>query len=64
MDRVGNGLSLVLYSMPYFVIGMPLIIIFATGLGWFPTSGMTTPGGDKTLRRRPCSTSGGTWCCR
>ena len=49
MDRVGNGLSLVFYSMPYFVIGMPLIIIFATGLGWFPTSGMTTPGGDKTL---------------
>jgi peptide/nickel transport system permease protein len=35
--------------MPYFVIGMPLIIIFATGLGWFPTSGMTQPGGDKTL---------------
>jgi peptide/nickel transport system permease protein len=49
VDRVGNGLSLVFYSMPYFVIGMPLIIIFATGLGWFPTSGMTTPGGDKTL---------------
>ena len=30
--------------MPYFVIGMPLIIVFAAGLGWFPTSGMTTPG--------------------
>ena len=44
LDRVGNGLSLVLYSMPYFVIGMPLIIIFAAGLGWFPTSGMLTPG--------------------
>ncbi len=43
-DRVGNGVSLVLYSMPYFVIGMPLIIIFAAGLGWFPTSGMLTPG--------------------
>jgi peptide/nickel transport system permease protein len=43
-DRVGNGLSLILYSMPYFVIGMPLIIIFAAGLGWFPTSGMLTPG--------------------
>src|SRR5689334_18548445 len=28
VDRVGNGLSLILYSMPYFVIGMPLIIIF------------------------------------
>ncbi len=46
VDRVGNGASLILYSMPYFVIGMPLIIIFAAGLGWFPTSGMTTPGGD------------------
>jgi peptide/nickel transport system permease protein len=43
-DRVGNGFSLILYSMPYFVIGMPLIIIFATGLGWFPTSGMLTAG--------------------
>ncbi len=43
-DRVGSGLSLVLYSMPYFVIGMPLIIVFAAGLGWFPTSGMSTPG--------------------
>ena len=26
--------------MPYFVIGMPLIIIFADVLHWFPTSGM------------------------
>nr|MBA3234770.1 ABC transporter permease [Chloroflexota bacterium] len=43
-DRVASGLSLILYSMPYFVIGMPLIIIFAAVLGWFPTSGMLTPG--------------------
>ena len=43
-DRIGNGLSLILYSMPYFVIGMPLIIIFAAGLGLFPTSGMLTAG--------------------
>lgn len=43
-DRLGNGLSLILYSMPYFVIGMPLMIIFASGLGWFPTSGMATIG--------------------
>jgi peptide/nickel transport system permease protein len=48
VDRIGNALSLIFYSMPYFVIGMPLIIIFASGLGWFPTSGMTTPGGDKS----------------
>ena len=45
VDRVGNGISLVLYSMPYFVIGMPLIIIFAAGLHWFPTSGMQSVGG-------------------
>ena len=44
MDRIGNGLSLIFYSMPYFVIGMPLIMIFASGLGWFPTSGMFTVG--------------------
>jgi peptide/nickel transport system permease protein len=47
IDRIGNGISLILYSMPYFVIGMPLIIIFAAGLHWFPTSGMTTPGGER-----------------
>ncbi len=44
VDKIGNGVSLILYSMPYFVIGMPLIIIFAAELGWFPTSGMLTPG--------------------
>jgi peptide/nickel transport system permease protein len=47
-DRIGNGMSLILYSMPYFVIGMPLIIVFAAGLGWFPTSGMLTPGATYT----------------
>jgi peptide/nickel transport system permease protein len=30
--------------MPYFVIGMPLIVILAAGLGWFPTSGMQSVG--------------------
>jgi peptide/nickel transport system permease protein len=44
VDRAGNGISLILYAMPYFVIGMPMIIVFAGLLGWFPTSGMTTPG--------------------
>ncbi|MEA2608901.1 MAG: peptide/nickel transport system permease protein [Chloroflexota bacterium] len=43
-DRIGSGISLILYSMPYFVIGMPMIVIFASGLGWFPTSGMLTVG--------------------
>ena len=44
VDYVGNGASLILYSMPYFVIGMFMLGIFATGLGWFPTSGMFTVG--------------------
>lgn len=48
VDRIGNGLGLILYSMPYFVIGLPLIIIFAVNLGWFPTSGMLTPGAQYT----------------
>src|SRR5258705_7837546 len=48
IDRLGNGLSLILYSMPYFVIGMLMLVIFATGLGWFPTAGMRTLGAPPT----------------
>jgi peptide/nickel transport system permease protein len=44
VDHVGNGLSLVLYATPYFLLGMGLLILFATGLGWFPTFGMVTSG--------------------
>src|SRR5262245_33854621 len=44
VDYLGNGISLVLYSMPYFLLGMILLVIFATTLGWFPTAGMFTLG--------------------
>jgi len=44
VDYLGNGVSLVLYSMPYFLLGMFMLLIFATGLGWFPTFGMLTTG--------------------
>jgi peptide/nickel transport system permease protein len=44
VDLLGNGLSLILYSMPYFVIGMILLVLFSTTLGWFPASGMSTLG--------------------
>ena len=44
VDYFGNGVSLILYSMPYFLIGMLLLLVFATTLGWFPTSGMFTIG--------------------
>jgi peptide/nickel transport system permease protein len=44
IDLIGNGISLILYSMPYFLLGMILLLIFASTLHWFPTFGMTTIG--------------------
>jgi peptide/nickel transport system permease protein len=44
VDHVGNGVSLFLYSTPYFLLGMGLLVTFATALGWFPTFGMVTTG--------------------
>jgi peptide/nickel transport system permease protein len=46
VDFLGNGVSLVLYATPYFLLGMGLLILFATTLGWFPTFGMNTAGRD------------------
>jgi peptide/nickel transport system permease protein len=46
IDYVGNGVSLILYSTPYFLLGMALLLVFATGLGWFPTFGMLTAGAN------------------
>lgn len=48
VDYLGNGVSLVLYSMPYFVLGMLLLMVFSRTLGWFPTSGMLTSGASYT----------------
>ena len=42
IDHVGNAISLFLYSTPYFLLGMALLVTFATALGWFPTFGMVT----------------------
>jgi peptide/nickel transport system permease protein len=44
VDYLGNGLSLILYSTPYFLLGMAFLLIFATGLRWFPTFGMMDAG--------------------
>jgi peptide/nickel transport system permease protein len=44
IDHLGNAASLILYSMPYFLLGMGLLLVFASALGWFPTYGMYTPG--------------------
>jgi peptide/nickel transport system permease protein len=46
VDVVGNGISLVLYSTPYFLLGMVFLLVFATGLRWFPTYGMLTAGAN------------------
>ena len=46
IDLVGNGVSLILYSMPYFLLGMILLLIFSSTLHWFPSFGMTTLGVD------------------
>ena len=52
IDFIGNGLALILYSAPYFLIGMLLLLVFATGLGWFPTFGMVTRGQSGGLVER------------
>lgn len=44
VDFIGNTLSLILYSTPYFLLGMALLLLFAVQLGWFPTFGMLTAG--------------------
>ena len=47
-DLFSMGFSLVLYSMPEFWLGMLLILLFSTTLGWFPSSGRVTVGGAYT----------------
>jgi peptide/nickel transport system permease protein len=44
VDQLGNGVSLVLYATPYFLLGMAFLLIFALALRWFPTYGMLTAG--------------------
>jgi peptide/nickel transport system permease protein len=44
VDFVGNGVSLLLYATPYFLLGMALLLVFGAGLRWFPTFGMQTAG--------------------
>ncbi len=42
IDYLGNGVSLVLYATPYFLLGM-ILLLFGAALG-FPTFGMLTAG--------------------
>jgi peptide/nickel transport system permease protein len=44
IDYGGNSISLILYSTPYFLLGMAFLLVFATTLHWFPTFGMLRAG--------------------
>lgn len=50
-DRSSTGVSLLLYAMPEFWLGMMLLILFSTGIGFFPgifpSGGTLTPGVDQ-----------------
>lgn len=43
-DNAVQVLTIVGYSVPNFIIGLVLIFLFAVKLGWFPISGMNSPG--------------------
>lgn len=42
LDRMVMGLSVAGYSVPSFVLGLVLVLVFAVGLGWLPSGGNTT----------------------
>jgi peptide/nickel transport system permease protein len=50
-DRASTGISLTLYAMPEFWLGMVLLILLSTGVGAlpgvFPSGGVITPGVDR-----------------
>lgn len=52
IDQVTSGLAMLLASIPTFWLGLYLILIFAVGLGWFPSSGFPSlsDGGLSNLR--------------
>ena len=66
-DSVSSAVTLTLYAMPEFWLGMILLIMFGVGTavtpGIFPIGGIITPGVEPPRASRGCSTSPGTWCC-
>ncbi|MFK7858343.1 MAG: ABC transporter permease [Granulosicoccus sp.] len=53
IDQITSGLAMFFASIPTFWLGLYLILIFAVGLGWFPSSGfpsLSDEGGLANLR--------------
>jgi peptide/nickel transport system permease protein len=50
-DRLTTAASMAGISLPGFWFGLLLQMTFAVGLGWLPSSGRATPGGDDALDR-------------
>lgn len=53
IDQITSGLAMFFASIPTFWLGLYLILIFAVGLGWFPSSGfpsLSDEGGISNLR--------------
>jgi peptide/nickel transport system permease protein len=48
LDQTVQVLTILGYSLPVFLIGILFVWIFCTKLGWFPPSGMKTPGSSYT----------------
>jgi peptide/nickel transport system permease protein len=52
IDYILTGVAFTGVAMPSFFLALMLILIGAVGLGWFPTSGIITPGAPPSISDR------------